>query len=315
MNQAPQISIKEIHDNAPVWKRSENAWPDPEPIFSSDFDRTPYPVNHLPPLLQSAILEYQRYGQQPIELVATSALATCSLACQGLADVRRDKELVGPCSLSFLVVAESGERKTAADRRMTRVIKQWMALEKDANAAEVARASARRRAWEAERAGLESKIKSVAGDVEKIRPFETRLAELEQNPPAKFLLPDLFNEDVTPEALARHMAEGWPSSSLWSDEGGLVVGSHGMSEDSVIRFLSLLNRLWDGNDFKRKRVSASSFEIVGRRFTCSLMLQEIVLHQLLGVGGGAARGTGTIARFFNCLARVYDGKTALYRSH
>jgi hypothetical protein len=41
----------------------------------------------LPPRTQNAVVSYQRYGQQPLPLIACSALANVSLACQTLANV------------------------------------------------------------------------------------------------------------------------------------------------------------------------------------------------------------------------------------
>jgi hypothetical protein len=38
------------------------------------------------------------------------------------------------------------------------------------------------------------------------------------------LLPTLYFEDVTQEALAHSLAHGWPSASLWSDEAGIIIG-------------------------------------------------------------------------------------------
>jgi len=93
------------------------------------------------------------------------------------------------------------------------------------------------------------------------------------------------------------MANGWPSSSLWSDEAGLVIGGYGMSEESSLRFLALLNRFWDGRIFRRRRATAKSFEVRGRRLTVNLMGQPIVMARLLSASGGAGRGTGFLARF------------------
>ena len=64
-----------------------------------------------------------------------------------------------------------------------------------------------------------------------------------------------------------------------------------------MRFLGLLNRLWDGMSFDRKRASSKSYTIKGRRFTVSLMMQEIVLARLLAAGGGVSRDLGFLARF------------------
>jgi hypothetical protein len=93
----------------------EEKWHKPLPLLQQTEQENPYPVECLPTLIQAAVLDYQQYGQQPLPLVACSALANVSLACQSLANVARDHLLISPVSLYFLVVAESGERKTAAD--------------------------------------------------------------------------------------------------------------------------------------------------------------------------------------------------------
>jgi Protein of unknown function (DUF3987) len=68
----------------------------------------------------------------------------------------------------------------------------------------------------------------------------------------------------------------------------------------VLRYLALLNRLWDGGTFDRSRAGSSSMEIKGRRLTVSLMMQGVAYKQLLAAGGGAARGTGMLARALVC---------------
>ena len=92
--------------------------PDPEPLTAPDEEPKPYPLDALPPTIRAAVSAYQRFGQQPISLVASSALSVAALATQGLVNVGRDKNLIGPISLNLAVIAESGERKTSADRRM-----------------------------------------------------------------------------------------------------------------------------------------------------------------------------------------------------
>ena len=110
-------------------------------------------------------------------------------------------------------------------------------------------------------------------------------------------MPSLFYEDVTPEKMAEDLALGWPSASLWSDEAGLVVGGHGMGRDSIMRYLALINRFWDGQPFSRKRSTTKSFTVKGRRLTTCLMMQETILRQLLAAGDGVSRGSGFMARF------------------
>jgi len=284
-----------------VGMAEEVNWPDPEPLFEPAEAARPYPLEALPPIMVDAISEYRAYGQQPLPLVACSALATLSLAAQGLADVARDRHLTGPISLDVAVIAGSGERKTSADRAFNRPIREWMRNRREALQPAIDKARAELLAWEAERDGLLSKIKRAAGGKGKdagadLGHCKQRLAELEAIPPPQPILPSLFYEDTNAARLAVDLAEGWPSASIWSDEAGLVIGSHGMNDDNLMGFIGLLNRLWDGQDFNRNRLTVKSAQIRGRRLTVSLMMQPVVLTRLLGAGDGASRGMGWIAR-------------------
>ncbi|MBC8267163.1 MAG: DUF3987 domain-containing protein, partial [Rhodospirillaceae bacterium] len=233
---------------------------------------------------------------------------------QGLVNVARDDHLIGPVSLNILVIAQSGERKTSADHRLSKAIREWENEEREARAPDIKANGATYAAWEAERDGLLSKIKSNADKPkEKLDGLKADLQNVDLNRPSVLPNVSLFNEDVTPEGLSQHLASGWPSSSLWSDEGGLIVGSHGMGDDSAMRYFALLNRMWDGHSFERKRTTAKSFIIEGRRLTCSLMMQETVMARLLGAAGGVSRGIGFMARFLIAWPASTMGKRP-YRS-
>lgn len=280
---------------------SPEPWPEPIPLLTDDEVPRAYPIDALPAIMRDAVKAYQAFGQQPLALVACSAMAAASLCVQALADVARDGNLVGPCSLNFLVVGESGERKTSADRRMRRAVRRWLEARREALLPAARDAKAMHDAWRAKRDGLLAEIKGAgrkkAAGKPSVAELQDELLALEREEPKVPAAPDLFLEDLTPEALAKELGTGWPTASLWSDEGGLVVGSHGMGNETVLRFLTLLNRLWDGLPFERKRTTAESFAVRGRRLTVSLMLQPLVLGRLLGLGDGAARGTGNLARF------------------
>jgi hypothetical protein len=284
-----------------VDRAAEVNWPDPGPLFEPNEAERPYPLDALPTIIARAIAEYQGYGQQPLPLIACSAMSSTSLTTQGLADVARDRHLVGPISSHSALVAVSGERKTSADRAFNKPLREWVIQRHEALQPMADRAHAELAAWTAERDGLLQKIKRDAGKAgtnaeADLARHTQRLAELESSRPRPVILPSLFHEDTNAARLAVDLAEGWPSSSIWSDEAGLVVGSHGMNNDNLMGFIGLLNRLWDGNDFDRSRLTTKSAFIRGRRLTVSLMMQPVVLKRLLGAGDGASRGMGWIAR-------------------
>jgi hypothetical protein len=284
-----------------VGNNISNYWPNPEPLEGPLEKALDFPIKLLPQPIREAVVQYQAYGKQPMGLVVSSALGAVSLATQGLADVARDAKLISPISLNSLVIAESGERKTACDAEFSKSIREWQKNERERLKPEIQKNRAEMDAWRAQQAGIEQEIKKAAktNTIENniIDELTQELVYLKQHPIMKILEPNYFYEDVTPQALGWSLANSWPSASLWSDEGGTIVGSYGMNNDSILGFFSLMNRLWDGNDYETKRKQAEQFRISGRRFTCQIMLQDAVLQQLISTNQGLSRGTGFLSRF------------------
>lgn len=275
---------------------TELNWPSPIPLLGSNESTAhPYPVGCLPSLIRDAVLAYQQYGQQPLPLIACSALANVSLACQALANVARDHYLVSPISLYFLVIAGSGERKSAADHIFSNAIRQWELKTREKLAPQIRIARTLHQAWVAEKEGLLAQIRRSGLTGENTEALKQKFVEIMQQEPIIPLLPVLFFEDATQEALTSHMAHGWPSASLWSDEGGIVLAGHGM-QNNTTKFVALLNRLWDGKAFITHRKTSQSFTVANRRLTVSLMLQPLILQQMLAKNGGVSRQSGFLAR-------------------
>ena len=94
---------------------------------------------------------------------------------------------------------------------------------------------------------------------------------------------------------------GWPDiiplRGLYLPEAGIVLGSHGMGKDSIMRNLAMLNQLWDGNTLTIDRKTTDSFTVRGGRLTIALQVQEAALRDFLERSGTLARGTGFLARF------------------
>ena len=57
----------------------EITWPTPRPLLHDVGHEASYPIQVLPPIIQDAVTAYQQYGQQPLPLIACSALANISL--------------------------------------------------------------------------------------------------------------------------------------------------------------------------------------------------------------------------------------------
>ncbi|HAT8252099.1 TPA: DUF3987 domain-containing protein [Legionella pneumophila] len=276
-------------------KHNQINWAYPEPLLNNIDSDLPYPIEAFPSCLRNIITKYHQYGRQPIPLIASSLLANISLSCQSMANVARDKYLKSPVSLYFLMVANSGERKSAIDNLFSKPVRSWEESFRQKREREVKTAMTLHHAWQMERDGLLSQIKRCSFSGEDAEHLKFNLAFLIEQEPEIPLLPTLYFEDATQEALAIHLANGWPSASLWSDEAGIVLGNHSMQSNPT-RFVALLNRLWDGKTFTAHRKTSQSFMIQNRRLTLNLMMQPLLLEQLGGQSLGIHRQSGFLAR-------------------
>lgn len=274
---------------------SEIKWAEPIPLIHEYEKALPYPIQCLPKLIRDAVLSYHQYGKQPLSLIGCSALATVSLACQALANVARDRLLISPISLYFLLIAQSGERKSSVDHVFSSIIRQWQDDVRQKLEPQIKIAKTLHQSWFAKKMGLLSQIRKNSPDGKTIDELEREYLGIMLEEPQVPLLPELFFEDITQEALVTQIANGWPSASIWSDEGALVLNSHGM-QTNVAKFVGLLNRLWDGKSFNTHRKTTKNISILNRRLTVSLMLQPLILQQMLSKSGGVNRQSGFMAR-------------------
>ena len=136
-------------------------WPELVPLVREEEEPKPFPIEALETTIEEAVIEFQGYGKQPLSMIAGSALATASLACQGLADVGRDSQNIGPISLSLLTIAESGERKSSLDKAFSKALRDWEREKADEMKADIKKSIADHSDWEAKRNGLLGAIKYV----------------------------------------------------------------------------------------------------------------------------------------------------------
>lgn len=295
------------------WESTDSAtsWPPPQALGEQLRGR-PFPSDALPAGIRSAIDEVQAFTQAPYPLVSTSCLAALSLACQALADVRRAPGLKGPCSLYFMVVAESGERKSSADERFLRPIRQWEDEAQEQYQLLLAEYRAACEALEAEKGGLKDRIRQESKAGKCTAEAKRQLRALERDTPTPPLEPRRLFADVTPEAFAFTLAKQCLTGGISSAEAGLVLGGHGMGKDSILRNLALGNALWDGPAFNIDRKTSASFRVKGVRSSISLMIQGEALLDFVERAGTLARGSGWFARFLLTCPDSTQG-TRLYR--
>jgi putative DNA primase/helicase len=284
------------NDEAPAGDSEGNGWPDPHPL-AVKIEPEAYPLDALPDTIRAAVEEVAGFVKAPAALVASSALAALSLACQAHIDAKRAEKLHGPVGLYLLTIADSGERKSTCDGFFTRAIRDYQEAQAEAMKPAIKEHRAAMAAWEAERDGLLSAIKDAGKKGNATDKLRADLAQLQQEEPEPPRVPRLILGDETPENLAWSLAKLWPSAGVLSSEAAVVFGSHGMGKDSAMRNLGLLNVLWDGGTHSIGRRTSESFTVRGARLTMGLMIQETTLREYFSKSGALARGTGFLARF------------------
>ncbi len=281
-------------ENAPAG--DSDGWPEPHPL-AAKVEPEAYPLDALPDTIRAAVEEVAGFVKAPVPLVASSALAALSLACQAHIDAKRAEKLHGPVGLFLLTIADSGERKSTCDGFFTSAIRQYQEEQAEAMKPAIKEYQAAIAAWEAERDGLLSAVKDAGKKGKPTDKLRGDLAQLQQEKPEPPRVPRLILGDETPESLAWWVAKQWPSAGVLSSEAGVVFGAHGMGKDSAMRNLALLNVLWDGGTHSIGRRTSESFTVRGARLTMGLMIQETTLREYFSKSGGLARGTGFLARF------------------
>ena len=248
-------------------------------------------------MIRAAVIEVQAFTQAPMALVASSALAALSVAMQAHIDVRRAEKLEGPTSLYLLAIADSGERKSTCDGFFTSAIREYEARQAEAAKPHLKEFEASKAAWVAREAGIKDKIKWLAKQGKAAQQQEMELRELQDQRPVPPKIAKMLRGDDTPENLAWVLSQEWPSAGVLCSEAGLILGSHGMGKESVMRNLAQLNVLWDGGTLSVGRRTSQSFAVRGARLTMALQVQESTLRSFFDRTSGLARGSGFLARF------------------
>lgn len=297
---------EQINNVAPIHGGKAYEWPEPMDLITKTA-ALKYPLDALPNGIREAVEEVQQFVKAPVPLVASSSLAAISLATQAHVDVRRADKLSGPTGLFMLIIGESGERKSTCDGFFTEAIKNYEDEQEELAKPLLSDHRAELGAWEAKRKGVKEKIQQLAKTGSDAGPQERVLTDLEHNKPEAPRVPKMIYEDATPEALKWGLAKQWPSAGVMSSEAGLVLGSHGMGKDTVMRSLATFNKLWDGAATQTDRRTTECFTVRGARLTVALQIQESALGSFLDQSGALARGTGFMARFLMAWPETTQG--------
>jgi hypothetical protein len=228
--------------------------------------------------------------EAPVAMCAASVLAAASLAVQGIRDVQTLNGRA-PASLFLLTVAESGERKSTADRLAMKGVRDYEAELRANYDVEYRMWQDAHDLWKSARARIISDKKADSASK------RADLQALGPEPPAP-LKPYIVASTPTIEGIVKHLPELHPSLGIMSEEGGAMIGGHSMKAENRLATCANLSAMWDGTPLDRWRAGDGVEAFTGRRFSVHLLVQPIAAQELLS--DPMANGQGLLARFLTC---------------
>lgn len=221
--------------------------PAPRRLDASGPRDAAYPIHALGVRGSAAVAAIQNIIQAPAGLCAQSVLTTMSTAVSSWGQVETIYGSPSVFSLFAFTVAQSGERKSSADKEALAGIRSYE--------------KALRRAYAIELAAIE------AADDEK-RP----------QPP----LPEILISEPTYEGLLGVAGRGQGFVCLANDDAAGFFRGHAMSRDNRSKMLAGLSQMFSGTPIKRPRAHQRDEYIDGVPLTMHLMFQPKYLAEVFG---------------------------------
>jgi hypothetical protein len=252
------------------------------PLCPEPHPAEPYPLAALGSLQSVVEGIAKAVGCDP-GLAAQSVLMTASLATVGIADIDLPKIGTTGLSLYFVTIARSSERKSSADRRAIRGVKDRVAELAKEHKLQVKRHKDEVRIY----AAAENQILKDKKLDRKTK--ADKLQALGPEPPP-LLHPVPASADMTVEGVLKEWAHKTfrAVQALTASEGGLFVSGAAMTEEMHMRTVAVLCSLWDCETLTKVRAGR-------RRVDCRREAPRRPLHDSAELCPGAARRSGAAA--------------------
>ncbi|UUL29917.1 DUF3987 domain-containing protein [Escherichia albertii] len=190
----------------------------------------------------------QTITHAPAELITGVQLSVMSLAAQGVVVFEHSDGRRSPVSLYSIVLAESGERKTAVCNLLQKPIQDFQKKHLKTYEGKINIYEADLQSWAVINKTITRQIrKNLEKGGDSVSEQE-KLRKHYINKPTPPKRPKLLYSDATPEAITQGLVESIGTSGLISDEGGVIFNGRAMGNTP------LFNQLWDGGgvDVERK---------------------------------------------------------------
>lgn len=267
-------------------------------------EKNMFPQQHFPPQLNCVTQVISCRTQAPVELIMGTCLSAMSLASQALVMFQYSDGRTSPVSLYSVVIAESGERKTAVFNQVMKPILEFEREALKAYSEQIKMYEADSQAWKAINKSILRQITKNEQQEEDNTSEQERLREHYAEKPEPPKLPKLLYNDATYEAIVKGLSENIGSAGLVSDEGGGVLNGRAMNNSP------LFNQLWDGGSFDIERKDHRLI-IDNSRFIILILTQLNEFNNFIKKRGERTLGNGFFARCLWSVTTSTQGKRTL----
>lgn len=258
------------------------------PLPFNEVNLPPFPVKSLPWPLDEWVTAVSQNTETPTDMAAVCALAVLSCTVQGKFVVSPKSHYSEPLNLYFLIVANSGERKSAIVRLMTQPIYQYERKENER----------RRTLMENEQVKLNSLKRQVEnlerdGKNEKASKIRVQYRSIEQNQTKPLRL---IADDTTPEAMTSLLANNNGMLSIITTEGGIFDTLAGRYSNTIS--IDTVLKAYSGDPIRVDRKGREGEVINNPTLTMLLSAQDNVLAEIMK--NEAFKSRGLTARILYC---------------
>ncbi|MBI3843244.1 MAG: DUF3987 domain-containing protein [Planctomycetes bacterium] len=283
-----------------------DGWEAPVPF--GDFDLPAFPMNTLPPWLQSFVEAEAIATQTPADLPAMLALATIATACAKKAIVKVREGWVEPLNVYIVIALDPGNRKSAVFRDLAAPIEKYEQEEAIAAEPEIIKAENHFKI-------LKGALDRAQGDAAKTKGSNrdrlTKDAEalaIELQSLCIPVRPRFVVDDCSPERLATLLSQHAGRMAVLSAEGdvfNLMAGRY--AKDGAPNFAVFLKG-HAGDTVRVDRVGRPPEFVAFPAVTIGLTVQVDVIRSLVMKPG--FRGLGLLARFLYSIPKSLLGRRA-----
>lgn len=281
-------TIAEHREAVAAAASASQAWPELLPLERAALP--PAPVDALPPRIAAFVQAVAAETETPVDVPFGLALAVLAICNQRRYVVQLRGSHRETLSLWFLLLLNSGERKSAVYSKLFAIVKERQRELRDAGAGDRARAQATLASVKERLLKVTKEAGNKSGNDATVAACARDEAALELERLTRELPPSvcLLLDDVTPERFASIVAESG-AVAVASDEGGVFGTFFGKYSDKAPT-IDLLLKSHNGGDASVDRQGKERLEIVEPACSFALVAQHDVMVEMSNKREWADRG-------------------------